>query len=750
MKQSLHALWLLCCACLLSSLLSAQSPTPSLPLGPVATLRQQFQTSLSRSALPAGQQLIPLRLPHSRALEGRVQFYKADDPQNTRLIGAINGQPNSSFFIQIHGNTLTGHIILRQTRQAFKYSADAQGNAYITETDINKIVCVDYQQAPATGKAFIPRTDGRIDPALLKLESFPGANGCILLDFDGQYVSGTPWNNGQPINAQPAQLSDAEIREAWELVSEDYKPFSVNITTNEAVFNTYAKNRRMRVIFTPTNTAAPGAGGVAYLESFSWNDDTPCWVFNPGAKAGGEAGAHEAGHTLGLAHDGRTSPREEYYQGHGSWAPIMGVGYTKTIVQWSKGEYTAASNREDDLSIITSGTYGVGYRADDYGNTTASASPLTVNASGAVNTNGLIERTGDIDVFSFSTAGGNVTLNFNTASRHPDLDILATLYNSSGTAVSTANPAGLSATISTSLTAGNYFVSVTGTGAGAVANTGYSNYGSLGTYSITGTIVPGTSGGNQPPAVSITAPASGSAFNAPATINISADASDSDGTVSQVEFFNGNNSLGIDNVSPYSISWTNVAAGSYTITARATDNQGAITSSAPISITVNGSGGGNCNNVPTYAGYPKVYRTGDKAVYNNRLWECLVDGLFNVPPSTAYYWWWKDLGACTGSIPAAAAIVNNTADDAPLIAYPNPVAGSELQLKVAGQPGTIVLIEIFDVKGGQPLLRQTQTISAKGSQPIRVDISRIPAGSWLLKVSHTASGKTNTTKIIRL
>ena len=84
---------------------------------------------------------------------------------------------------------------------------------------------------------------------------------------------------------------------------------------------------------------------------------------------------------------------------------------------------------------------------------------------------------------------------------------------------------------------------------------------------------------NQPPSVSITSPANNASFNAPATITINANASDPDGNVSKVEFYNGNTLLGTDNSSPYSYTWSNVAAGTYTITAKATDNKRKQTSS---------------------------------------------------------------------------------------------------------------------------------------------------------------------------
>ncbi len=107
--------------------------------------------------------------------------------------------------------------------------------------------------------------------------------------------------------------------------------------------------------------------------------------------------------------------------------------------------------------------------------------------------------------------------------------------------------------------------------------------------------------GNSPPSVSITSPAGGASFSAPATIAIQASASDSDGTVSRVEFYSGATLLGTDTTSPYSYLWNNVVSGSYSLTAKAFDNGGASTVSAPVSITVNASGGVVSNTSP--AGY---------------------------------------------------------------------------------------------------------------------------------------------------
>ena len=81
---------------------------------------------------------------------------------------------------------------------------------------------------------------------------------------------------------------------------------------------------------------------------------------------------------------------------------------------------------------------------------------------------------------------------------------------------------------------------------------------------------------NQPPSVSLTSPASGTAYTAPTTVPLSAQASDNDGAVASVSFYSGATLLGSATISPYTFSWSNVQAGSYTLTAVAVDNGGAV------------------------------------------------------------------------------------------------------------------------------------------------------------------------------
>jgi len=91
---------------------------------------------------------------------------------------------------------------------------------------------------------------------------------------------------------------------------------------------------------------------------------------------------------------------------------------------------------------------------------------------------------------------------------------------------------------------------------------------------------------NQPPIVRISSPVNRKLFRAPATITITAIASDIDGTISKVEFYNGSIKLGETTTSPYSFVWKYVPRGIYSITATATDNLNSKTISTPVSVSV--------------------------------------------------------------------------------------------------------------------------------------------------------------------
>ena len=91
---------------------------------------------------------------------------------------------------------------------------------------------------------------------------------------------------------------------------------------------------------------------------------------------------------------------------------------------------------------------------------------------------------------------------------------------------------------------------------------------------------------NQPPIISLSSPTKSTAYTEPATITIDASAGDPDGTVTKVEFYNGATRLGEKTLAPYSYTWKEVPAGTYTITASATDNKGLKTISSAVTVVV--------------------------------------------------------------------------------------------------------------------------------------------------------------------
>lgn len=91
---------------------------------------------------------------------------------------------------------------------------------------------------------------------------------------------------------------------------------------------------------------------------------------------------------------------------------------------------------------------------------------------------------------------------------------------------------------------------------------------------------------NIPPTIQISSPEDGTVYSAGESVVIKAEADDTDGTIEKVEFYQGSTKLGEDNEAPYEFSWNDAAAGSYNISVKATDNEGAKTTSSAIGISV--------------------------------------------------------------------------------------------------------------------------------------------------------------------
>ncbi|MEJ7912556.1 MAG: hypothetical protein WKF70_05330 [Chitinophagaceae bacterium] len=340
---------------------------------------------------------------------------------------------------------------------------------------------------------------GRLNAQIPKYDSYPGAEAVIFLDFDGHSVTGTSWNSNGPIDCAGANLPDAKISEIFNRIAEDFRPFNINVTTDSVKYLQAPALKRMRALFTTSNSwYGNNAGGVAFIGSFTWGDNTPCFIFtalfNYNTKNISEAGSHEVGHTLGLSHqstyDAACNKTSDYHYGTGngetSWAPIMGVGYYKNFTVWHNGaDPYGCTNTQSDLGIITNVSNGFGFRPDDHRDVVANATSATFNG-GRFNINGVISTTDDVDVFRFTIDSvgrfelAAIPYNVGTGNTGSDLDMQVDLHDNTQNIIGSYNPGNaLSSIVDTVLAAGTYYLKIDGKG-----NQYASEYGSLGSYSL--------------------------------------------------------------------------------------------------------------------------------------------------------------------------------------------------------------------------------------------------------------------------
>ena len=155
-----------------------------------------------------------------------------------------------------------------------------------------------------------------------------------------------------------------------------------------------------------------GGSGFSYIGSFTNSIANVAYVFaqdNTGYSLG-NAVSHEAGHAFGLQHqstyDANGVKKSEYNLGdyrnlgtdHGSY-----VGWHRRPDLVQRTEFPGATVLQDDMAVIAGTTNGFGYRSDDHGNTTATATPLS-NAGTTWSGAGIVGTNTDVDMFSFTVA----------------------------------------------------------------------------------------------------------------------------------------------------------------------------------------------------------------------------------------------------------------------------------------------------------------------------------------------------------
>ena len=465
------------------------------------------------------------------------------------------------------------------------------------------------------------------------LHSKPGASRVVYLDMDGHVVSGTIWNgSADPLYMRPydsngdessfSQTELNEIAETWKRVAEDFAPYDIDVTTEEPP--TFGANVGHILVTRKAdennrNIYNCNCGGVAYVGV--WGNSNfpyyqPALVFLDGV--GGphnisEAASHELGHNLSLSHDGNSSTG--YYGGHGSgntdWGPIMGVGYYAQVSQWSKGEYADANNTQDDLQLIAD---RLTYRSDDHedvnfsgatplvitGGTSVSATnPVTDPANIDPSNKGIIEDRTDVDLFFMDVGDGTINLSVTPAwtdsfasqsRRGMNLDVKAVLYDEFGYEVAQSNPlSDTYATINVGVAAGRYILSIEGVGVGDPLTNGYTDYGSLGQYFITGSVPEDSVSTSPPPApTDLSAVQSGDANIALSWTDPLSTAENNEAGYRVYRQIDGGSFVQISTLPRDSASFAdnNLASGTYVYQLEAYNSAGISTSNSTILITI--------------------------------------------------------------------------------------------------------------------------------------------------------------------
>ena len=179
--------------------------------------------------------------------------------------------------------------------------------------------------------------------------------GYLLIDFNGEEVVNTVW--GVIPTCASSGLSDAQIQDAVTKAKSYYAQFNVEVGIDESVYNTYPQNKRRRCVVTTTNFYG-NVGGVAYINSFNWFDNTPCFVFSQllqyNSKYIADAIAHELGHTLGDWHHVELRDDE------------LGVCYVYAAYLWSN--HIMGASYYDPNPIFTTGFMSCGVTTNDITN----------------------------------------------------------------------------------------------------------------------------------------------------------------------------------------------------------------------------------------------------------------------------------------------------------------------------------------------------------------------------------------------
>ncbi len=279
--------------------------------------------------------------------------------------------------------------------------------------------------------------------------SKPDAAAKLFINFGGDYLP--TWGGEDPFVIDPYDSDDdltffnpdekQAMLDIWQVVADAFSPFNIDVTTaNPSEINVgtavkidvggdglwFSANSGGETVaqgVAPVNgfTSADGEDhiGFAFAYTLFIDPDTGDTIRMPlPARALGLVVAHEAGHTFGLRHQSVYAPdgklTEEYHPGFPDKGPIMGAPYGSNRFLWWNGTSTSRLTIQDDISILAGSLNAFGYRADEFGDTIALATPITLTPSSenipTYDGIGVITKTSDVDVLKFSAPKGPVSI----------------------------------------------------------------------------------------------------------------------------------------------------------------------------------------------------------------------------------------------------------------------------------------------------------------------------------------------------
>ena len=411
----------------------------------------------------------------------------------------------SEFILKGDDDNVYGWVVYRDRGVAFEYTTNDEGVVEVEQVPVTKIfpVCSvppDASFGPPTAE--LAAADGDdvalASPAgtfpkhvgtypegtdVLKLQSRPGEAKVWFINF------ADTMNGSEPKSGH----TKADVWQSWAITAAILYPFHINVTTDPAV---HAAAGRANSGCVTMIYADIGAGSSCGLNIIGTGRCCNNHLYRGGYATGRIIG-HESGHGLGMGHDGGDNGGE-YFNGFSEfqWTPLMGNvwpgdRWAEGLFQWSKGEYTSATQKQDDLADHQSSVC----RTSTTTSRPRGRSPLKGRWFVARRTGARSLSNTDTDSWTFRVAagGGRAMLKINRIEDRGGgmLDVDASIVDSTEKVMAQNNAmVARSSTLNVDLPAGDYTLIVKGGGEGTPAR-GFSNYSSVGLYAIEGTITGG-------------------------------------------------------------------------------------------------------------------------------------------------------------------------------------------------------------------------------------------------------------------